>query len=107
MRWPKLLNTAAGLLLIVLGIYHFSTVSPTNPSWRSGTIETVSAMLLLTAAYWLPRAAGAIVNWVLAVGIAIVATYHATHAGLGSGITEWIMALGLAAAGVSMFQHRT
>ena len=106
MRWPLLLNIAAAVLLLGLGIYHFSTITPTNPAWRSGTAEVTSAVLLLAAAFWLPRTVGAMVNGVLAVGLAILATYHATHAGLGSGVTEWLLALGLASAGVVMFKNR-
>jgi hypothetical protein len=106
MKLARVINTVTSVILLALGGYHFSTVSPTNPAWRSGTTEVTSAGLLLAAAYLLPRTVSAVVNGVLAVAIAALGVYHFTHAGMGSGVTEWFLAAGLGIAAVSFFKHR-
>ena len=103
--WAKIINTAASLVLLALAGYHFSTISPTNASWRSGTIETVSAVLLLAAAWRLPQAAGVAINTVLAVAIAGLGAYHFTHAGMGSGVTEWVLAIALGYAAMNLRRY--
>lgn len=105
-KWAKVVDTVTSIILFSLAGYHFSTISPTNASWRSGTIETISGLLLLASAYRLPRTAGIIINGVLAVAIAALGSYHFTHGGMGSGVTEWVLAIGLGSASVSIYKRR-
>ena len=104
-KWARIIDTVSGVILLGLAGYHFSTVSPTNAAWRSGTLEVTSGVLLLASAYLLPRMVGVVVNGVLAIGIAGLGTYHFTHAGMGSGATEWLLAAGLVVAAVGIFKH--
>ena len=106
-KWARAIDTAVSIVLLGLAGYHFSTVSPTNASWRSGSIETTFGLLLLTAAYLLPRMGSVVVNGVLAAATAALGSYHFTHAGWRSGVTEWFLAIALAIAAVSIFKRST
>lgn len=102
----KVIDAVTGLILLGLAVYHFSTISATNPAWRSGTIETAFGLLLLASAFLFPRMVSAVANAALAVGIAALGSYHFTHAGMRSGVTQWLLAIALGVAAVNLFKRR-
>jgi hypothetical protein len=102
-RAVRFTNTAIAILLLGLSIYHFTQP---NEAWRSGTIELVSAMLLLTAAYLVSHVKAMVINLVVAVGISALGVRHMIHGGgWVSGVTELFFFAVLLVAAASMI-HR-
>jgi hypothetical protein len=100
----RLINTAIALVLVGLGIYHYTQP---DAAWRSGTIESVSAILLLTAAYLVSRVKAMVINLVIAVGITVLGVRHvAIGGGWKSGTTELFFAVLLAVAAVIIYRAR-
>ena len=97
-----LIDTVIAIVLFGIGIYHFTTISSTNQSWRSGAIEFFCSTLLLTAAYCVSRNKAVVVNLVAAGFGGILGGYHLTHGGgWKSGVAELLLAaILLTAAGI-------
>ena len=97
-------NTMIAIVLLGLSIYHFTQP---NEAWRSGTIELVSAMLLLTAAYRVSHVKAMVTNLVVAIGISALGIRHLIHGGgWGAGITELLFAILLVAAAIIIHKDR-
>ena len=75
----RYLNTAMAVALYGLGIYHYTQP---NAAWRSGTIEVVTASLLLVAAYLVSNIAAMAINFCFA---AILIALGIRHAAIGGG----------------------
>ncbi len=93
MRVPKIaryVNTAIAFVLIVLGIYHFTQP---NAAWRSGTMESIVALSLLTAAYLVSPKVAVIINVVIAILMLPLGIRHvAIGGGWVSGTIELLFA---------------
>jgi hypothetical protein len=79
---PKIgryLNTAMAVVLIILGIYHYTQP---NAAWRSGTVESISAIMLLVAAYLVSPVAAIVINSCVAI---VIAGFGIRHAVIGGG----------------------
>jgi hypothetical protein len=79
---PKItsyLNSVMALVLIILGIYHFTQP---NAAWRSGTLESLFAILLLTAAWLASPSVAVIMNACVA---AVMAGLGIRHVAIGGG----------------------
>jgi hypothetical protein len=100
----RIINTAIAIVLFGISIYHFTQP---NEAWRSGTIELVSAMLLLTAAYRVSYVKAMVTNIVVAVGISALGVRHLIYGGgWGSGITELLFAVLLVTAASMIHRDR-
>jgi hypothetical protein len=90
-RIPKAaryINTGMAVVLIGFGAYHYTQP---NAAWRSGTIESVSALALLAAAYLVPPKAAVIINGVLAFLLLALGIRHiAIGGGWVSGSIELV-----------------
>ena len=75
-RW---LYTAMAVALYGLGAYHY-----TQPfaAWRSGTIETISATMLLVAAFLVPGLVAVVISFIFA---AMMITLGVRHIAIGGG----------------------
>ena len=103
-RAARRINTAIAIVLCGIGLYH---LTQPNEAWRSGTIELVSAMLLLTAAYRVSYVKAMVTNIVVAVGISALGVRHLIYGGgWGSGITELLFAVILVAAASMIHRDR-
>jgi hypothetical protein len=78
-KTARYLNTAMAGILIVLGIYHYTQP---NAAWRSGTIESITAVLLLAAAYEVSNKAARVINIVLA---GVLLSLGIRHLAIGGG----------------------
>ena len=89
-RFSRYLNTAMAAVLYGIGVYHYTQP---NAAWRSGTIETVTASLLLVAAFLASSLIAMVINFSLA---AILIALGVRHAAIGggwvSGTTELLFA---------------
>lgn len=103
-RAARRINTAIAIVICGIGLYH---LTQPNKAWRSGMIELVSAMLLLTAAYRVSHVKAMVTNLVVAVGILALGVRHLIHGGgWGSGITELLFAVFLVAAASMIHRDR-
>lgn len=103
-RSAMLINTAIAIIVFGLGIYHF-----TQPkgAWRSGIIEVLSAVLLLTAAYVVHRTKAMVINLIVAAFSFILGIRHLIHGGgWKSGITELFLAIVLIAVVGIIYKYR-
>jgi threonine/homoserine/homoserine lactone efflux protein len=75
----RYINTGMAVVLIGFGVYHYTQP---NAAWRSGTIESIAALLLLAAAYLVPPKAAIIINGALAV---ILCGLGIRHLAIGGG----------------------
>ena len=82
-RIPKIsmyLKTGMAVVLIILGIYHFTQP---NAAWRSGTLESIFAVSLLAAAYLVSPATAVIINFIIAILMASLGIRPPLLAGVG------------------------
>jgi hypothetical protein len=78
-KTARYLNTGMAVVLIGLGAYHYTQP---NAAWRSGTIESVTALMLITAAYAVPPKAAMVINAVVA---AVMLGLGIRHLSIGGG----------------------
>jgi hypothetical protein len=98
------LNTVMAAVLILLGAYHYTQP---NAAWRSGTIESITSVLLLAAAYAVsPKAAMAINAVLAAVMLALGIRHLAIGGGWLSGSVELVFT-GLLIIGASLIFKKT
>jgi hypothetical protein len=103
-RIARYLNTAMAFVLIVLGIYHFTQP---NAAWRSGTLESITAILLLAAAYVVPPVGAIVINCCLAVLMTGLGIRHAViGGGWVSGSIELLFAVALVISSVIIYKKR-
>jgi hypothetical protein len=101
---PKYLNTGMAVVLITLGIYHYTQP---NAAWRSGTIESIFAVSLLTAAYLVSPAVAVVINSCVAVVMVGLGIRHiAIGGGWVSGSIELLFAAILIASIVMIKKHK-
>lgn len=104
---PKIaryLNTAMAVVLYVLGIYHYTQP---NAAWRSGTIETVTASLLLVAAYFASSVVAMVINFSFTVILVALGIRHAAiGGGWVSGTVELLFAVILFTNAVIIYKAR-
>jgi hypothetical protein len=100
----KYLNTAMAVILIILGIYHYTQP---DAAWRSGTVESISAIMLLMAAYLVSPVAAIVINSCVA---AVMAGFGIRHAAIGggwvSGSIELLFAAILVTVAVIIYRRR-
>jgi hypothetical protein len=85
-------------------MYHFTQP---NEAWRSGTAELISAILLLTAVYYVSYTKAMVINLVIAVVISGLGIRHLIHGGgWASGITELLFAVLLVTAANMVYRNR-
>jgi hypothetical protein len=98
------INTAIAAVLCVLSIYHYTQP---NQAWRSGTIEIVCAVSLLTAAYLVSRKVAMIINLVVAVPVIVLGIRHVVSViGWRSGTAELFFAVLLIVGAVIIQRDR-
>ena len=98
------IDNAVSIVLCGLGIYHFTQP---HQAWRSGIIELLCSMLLLTAAYRVSRAKAVVINLIVAVPIFSLGIRHLIHGGGWlSGITELFFAALLITAANIIHRYR-
>lgn len=98
------MNTAIAIVLCGIGLYH---LTQPNEAWRSGIIELVSAMLLLTATYRLSHVKAMVANLAVAVVISALGVRHLIYGGgWVSGIIELLFAVLLVAVAGKIHGHR-
>ncbi len=98
------IDTAIAIVFCGTGIYHFTQP---NQAWRSGTIEVVSAALLITAAYLVDRTKAIVIQVVVLVTICALGIRHLIHGGgWRSGVTELFLASVLVAVAGAIYKHR-
>jgi hypothetical protein len=106
-RVPKIaryLNNVMAFVLIVLGIYHFTQP---NAAWRSGTLESVTAISLLTAAYLVPPLAAIVINCCLAVIMTGLGIRHiAIGGGWVSGSIELLFAAAIVVSSIIIYKNK-
>lgn len=78
-KTARYLNTAMAVVLLGFGAYHYTQP---NAAWRSGTIESITALLLLAAAYAVSPKAAIVINAVLA---AVLLALGIRHLAIGGG----------------------
>jgi uncharacterized membrane protein len=104
-RIPKItksLNTIIAVVLIILGIYHFTQP---NAAWRSGTLESVFAISLLTAAYLVSPTVAIVINSCAAVMMVALGMRHsAIGGGWLSGSIELLFAVILIVSTVIIYK---
>jgi hypothetical protein len=103
-KTARYINTAMAVVLIILGIYHYTQP---NAAWRSGTTESLCAILLLTAAYLVSPLVAVVINSCAAV---VMAGFGIRHAAIGggwvSGSIELLFAAILVATSVMIHKKR-
>jgi multisubunit Na+/H+ antiporter MnhB subunit len=107
-RLPKIarcINTAMAVVLFILAMYHYTQP---NAAWRSGTVESLCAILLLAAAYLVSPLVTAVIN----AGVAVVMVgFGIRHAVIGggwvSGSIELLFAAILITIAVVIYKKRT
>ena len=98
----RYINTLIAVALLGFGAYHYTQP---NAAWRSGTIESVTALSLLVAAYLAPLKAAIIINCVFAGIILALGIRHiAIGGGWVSGSIEEIFAVLLIISGVIIYK---
>lgn len=103
-RVAILIDTAIAIVFCGTGSYHFTQP---NQAWRSGTIEVVSAALLITAAYLVDRTKAMVIQVVVVVTICGLGIRHLIHGGgWRSGITELFLATVLVAVTGIICKHK-
>jgi hypothetical protein len=103
-RAARRINTSIAIVLCGIGIFHLTQL---NDVWRSGTIELVSAILLLAAAYSVSHVKAIIINLVVAAGMSALGVRHLIHGGgWRSGVTELLFAVLLVAAAKMIHRDR-
>jgi hypothetical protein len=100
----RCLNTGMAVILLILGIYHYTQP---NAAWRSGTVESLSALLLLAAAWLVSPVVAAVINGCIAV---VMAGFGIRHAAIGggwvSGSIELLFAALLVVSSVTIYRKR-
>ena len=103
-RVATLIDTAIAILFCGTGLYHFTQP---NQAWRSGTIEVVSAALLITAAYLVDRTKAMVIQVVVLVTICALGIRHLVlGGGWRSGVTELFLAIVLVAVTGTVYRHK-
>ncbi len=104
---PKIarcLNTAMAVVLYGIGIYHYTQP---NAAWRSGTIETVTASLLLVSAYLVSSLPAIIIDLCFAAMLVVLGIRHAAiGGGWVSGSVELLFAVTLISNAVIINRSR-
>ena len=103
-RTVRGVNTAIALVLLGLSLYHYTQP---NQAWRSGTTELVSAMALLTAAYFVSHKIAIVINLIVAIPIVSLGIRHLIHGGgWRSGVAELFFAVLLIAAAYIIYRNK-
>jgi hypothetical protein len=103
-RAARFINIAIAIVLFGISAYHFTQP---NEAWRSGTAELISALLLLTAAYYIPTVKAMVINLAMAVVITGLGIRHLIHGGgWVSGTTELIFTVLLVTAANLVYRSR-
>jgi hypothetical protein len=102
--YARYIGTAIAGVLLYFSSYHFPRA---GAAWRSGVIELVSAVVLLAAAWFLPRMIAAVANLTIAIMIGGLGIRHfISGSGWRSGTIEIICALLLIGAAVNIYRHK-
>jgi len=100
-RSAMLIDTAIAIIAFGISLYHFTQP---DQAWRSGTIEVLSTMLLLTAAYLVHRQKAMAINLIVALSLCVLGVRHLIHGGgWKSGTTELFFAIVLIGAAIMIY----
>jgi hypothetical protein len=103
-RAARFINIAIAIILLGISAYHFTQP---NQAWRSGTAELISAILLLTAAYYISSMKAVVIDLVFAVVISGLGIRHLIHGGgWVSGTTELLFVVLLVTAANLVYRNR-
>ena len=73
-----LIDTIISVVICGLGIYHMTRP---DQAWRSGIIEVLCAMLLISAAYYFSQTKAMIINLIVAIPLIPLGIRHIIHGG--------------------------
>jgi hypothetical protein len=103
-RVAILVDTAIAVVFCGTGLYHFTQP---HQAWRSGTIEVVSAALLITSAYLVDRTRAMVIQVAVLATICGLGIRHLIiGGGWRSGITELFLAVVLVAVTGMTCRHK-